>query len=544
MDAVKISMNSTPRFFWFGAFLSLLFVSAICLPKQEPASTLFDGVTLNGWSFQEAEAQWWSVQDGFLTGGSLTKQVPYNTFLETEESFQNFDLSFQVRIQTAGGFANSGMQIRSQRLPNSSEMIGYQVDAGEGYWGHLYDESRRGRIQIAENAEEIVASIQNGAWNSYRIRADGPRIQSWINGIASTDYIEKLTDIPLDGHIALQVHSGGKVQVQLKDIEIQRLPKSVGGMTWKRLHEIEASREQGVEPWRSPQEEQALFTLPDGFEIELVASEEHVQKLVDIAFDDHGRMWGLTAAEYPIDANEDPAAAAKYQGGSKDQVVVFDNIWSEEIQKPRIFADGFAMPMAILPEGDSVLLAHGPEILRLYDDNGDGKSDRREVVLDGFGIQDSHLMPHRFVQAPGGWVYVAQGAFNASEVRTKDGALTTFNKCKLGRFRRDGSAFEIVGVGLNNIWGFILDRRGDMWIQEANDLGYPIVPFYHGASYPGIGSERFHSASPWQPPISTVTMGGTGLSGLAQSQDRNGFPPPWDQRYLVANPIINLVQSL
>lgn len=510
----------------------------------QDSESLFDGESLQGWEFLSNEAEWWTVTDGFLTGGSLEKEVPHNTFLQTEESYQNFDLTFEVRIRTTGGFANSGIQVRSQRVAGSSEMTGFQVDAGDGYWGHLYDESRRGLIQRAEKEAEVNASIHPGEWNSYRILAEGPRLQSWINGIHATDYTEADGTIPLEGRIAIQTHGGGKVQVQVKDIRIKRIQDTPGAMTWAKLIATTKSHEQAISPWRSAEEEMESFTLADGFEIELVASEEHVQKLVDIAFDDSGRMWGLTAAEYPIDANEDPAAAAKYQGGGRDQVVVFDNIWSEEIQRPRIFADGFAMPMAILPEGDSILLAHGPEILRLYDDDGDGKSDRREVVLDGFGIQDSHLMPHRFVRAPGGWVYVAQGAYNSSSVRTRDGETIPYNKCKIGRFRRDGSAFEVVGVGLNNIWGFVLDRQGEMWIQEANDLGYPIVPFYHGASYPGIGNERSHPTSPWQPPISTLFMGGTGLSGLAQSQDRNGFPAPWDQRFIIANPIMSLMQSV
>ena len=202
------------------------------------------------------------------------------------------------------------------------------------------------------------------------------------------------------------------------------------------------------------------------------------------------------------------------------------------------------IPLAILPEGDSVLVGQGPDILRLHDDDGDGRADRREVVLSGFGIQDSHLLPHRFVRAPGGWIYVAQGAYNSSRVRTRSGEEIPFDKCKVGRFQRDGSRFEVVGTGLNNIWGFVIDRRGDKWIQEANDLGYPLVPFEHGASYPGIGNHRARPHSPWRPALASFRMGGTGLSGLALSGDRNGYPAPWDQTFFIANPILSTIQSI
>ncbi|HJP03230.1 MAG TPA: PVC-type heme-binding CxxCH protein [Planctomycetota bacterium] len=295
---------------------------------------------------------------------------------------------------------------------------------------------------------------------------------------------------------------------------------------------------------RSATEEQAGFTLAEGFTAELVASEPVMDKIVDIAFDDHGRMWAVTAREYPLDGNETPGAAAVYERGGRDKVLVFDSPWAPGLQTPRVFADGFVIPLAILPEGDSVLIGQGPDILRLFDDDGDGRADRREVVLTGFGIQDSHLLPHRFVRASGGWIYVAQGAFNSSRVRTRSGTVVPFDKCKIGRFQRDGSRFEVVGVGLNNIWGFVVDRQGDKWIQEANDLGYPLVPFEHGASYPGIGNHRARPHSPWRPALASFRMGGTGLAGLALSQDRDGFPPPWDETFFLANPILSSIQSL
>ncbi|MCK6448757.1 MAG: hypothetical protein L6Q99_20375, partial [Planctomycetes bacterium] len=294
----------------------------------------------------------------------------------------------------------------------------------------------------------------------------------------------------------------------------------------------------------SPADEAASFRLPPGFSVELVVAEPVAKKIVDVAFDDSGRMWALTASEYPLDGNEDSRAAELYARGGRDQVLVFDTPWAEGPQTPRVFADGLAMPMAILPWKSGALVGHGPEILFLDDSDGDGRADRREVVLSGFGIQDSHLMPHRFVRAPGGWILVAQGAFNSSRVVTQSGAIVPFDQCKLARFKPDGSAFEVLGHGLNNIWGIVLDRSGETWIQEANDLGFPVVPFFEHASYPGIGDHKHRPYSPWQPALASFQMGGTGLSGLACAEDRDGFPEPWRGRFFVANPITNKVQTI
>ena len=301
---------------------------------------------------------------------------------------------------------------------------------------------------------------------------------------------------------------------------------------------------QGGPSPQSPEAQVASFSLAPGYAIELVAADPDLAKVVDLCFDDAGRMWAVTAVEYPLDANETPGAEEIYSRGGRDRVLVFDTPCAPGRQVPRTFADKLAMPMSVLPIADGVLVAHGPQILMLRDTDADGTADSREVVLEGFGVQDSHLMPHRMLRGPGEWIYVMQGAFNSSRVRTKSGAVVAFDQCKIGRFKRDGLRFEVVGTGLNNIWGFVIDPRGGMWIQEANDLGYPVVPFYLGASYPGIGDHRARPFSPMFPALSDFAMGGTGLSGLALSEDPRDFPPPYGGAMIVANPIARQVQGV
>jgi hypothetical protein len=199
----------------------------------------------------------------------------------------------------------------------------------------------------------------------------------------------------------------------------------------------------------SPQSERASLRIPAGFELELVLSEPHARKVVDVNFDDAGRMWAVTASEYPVDGNEDSRAAELYAAGGRDTVLVVDRPWEGTCTSPRVFADGLAMPMAVLPLEDRAIVQHGSEILALVDDDGDGRADRREVLLSGFGIEDSHLLPHRFFRAPDGWIYMAQGAFNSSLVLDRSGRSTRFDQCKIGRFRIDGSRFEVIGTGLN-----------------------------------------------------------------------------------------------
>lgn len=299
-------------------------------------------------------------------------------------------------------------------------------------------------------------------------------------------------------------------------------------------------------PALSPEAEKARFSLAAGCEIELVISEPHARKIVDVNFDDAGRMWAVTASEYPLDGNEDARAAELYRNGGRDQVLVIERPWGATCTNPRVFADGLVMPMAVLPLEFSAIVQHGPEILKLVDDDRDGRADRREVLLSGFGIDDSHLLPHRFLRGPDGWIYMAQGAFNHSLVRDRSGRDARFDFCKVGRFREDGSRFELVATGLNNIWGLVFDEHGEFLAQEANDMGYGVVPLVLGASYPGIGQDRFRPFGPVHPPGTELRFGGTGLSGLAFAEGvRYGLFAPVDGPTVVlANPIERKVQAV
>ncbi|WP_367873064.1 PVC-type heme-binding CxxCH protein [Luteolibacter sp. Populi] len=513
-------------------------------PLPEPPVSLFDGKTLDGWEILPGEEKWWKVQDGMITGGSLEEKVPFNTFLATKKRYANFDLRLKVKLTQGEGFMNSGVQLRSRRVKDNSEMEGYQVDAGTGWWGKLYDESRRNKV-IGEpvDAAAIQGTAKDWEWNEYRIRCEGPRIRSWINGVKALDYKEEDGAIPLEGLIGLQTHGGGKLLVQFKDITIAELPATEGAPKWE-----DASV-------RSPETEMATFKLPEGFEVELVASEkEGVGKPITMAWDHSGKMWTMTALEYPVDANENQAEAdALYAKGGKDKVLVFDEPWKAGPQTPRVFVDKLAIPLGIMPYKGSVYVQHGTEIRRYMDMDQNGKADDFEVVLKGFGIQDSHLFPHQFERSPGGWFTLAQGLFNYSKVSRPDGSPfssgpveVALNQCKLARARLDGSDFGLLTAGPNNIWGFATGRDGKEFLQEANDMGHPVSEFIDGAHYPTGSKEKLKAYAP-QVPESTPgqPMGGTGLSGLALAEDEgSAFAAQWPGKrvFYIANPITNRIQ--
>ena len=106
-----------------------------------------------------------------IVGGSLTTPVPRNEFLCAKKEFADFELRLKFKVLGAG--ANAGIQIRSRRIPDHHEMIGYQADLGDGWWGCLYDESRRNKV-LAGPPDDVRAKIvKRDEWNDYRIRCQG-----------------------------------------------------------------------------------------------------------------------------------------------------------------------------------------------------------------------------------------------------------------------------------------------------------------------------------------------------------------------------------
>lgn len=177
---------------------------------------LFNGKDLTGW---EGDTSLWTVRDGMIVGES--SGLDHNDFLATEASFGDFVLKLSFRM-TGGEDANSGIMFRAERIPGH-EMRGYQADIGQGFWGCLYDESRRNRV-LVQASNRAVARINHGGWNEYVIRAIGGNIQLTLNGVPSVSYNEDDPEIARDGKIALQLHSGKPFTIRFKDIYLQKLP--------------------------------------------------------------------------------------------------------------------------------------------------------------------------------------------------------------------------------------------------------------------------------------------------------------------------------
>jgi hypothetical protein len=207
------------------ALCALVCVVSIVALSTHAATTkrIFDGKSFAGWEGDTNKT--WRIADGAFVGGSLDKTVPRNEFLRTTRSYTNFVLRLKFKLTGKSGFINGGVQLRSKPASNPpNEMVGYQADMGEGWWGALYDESRRNKVLIKPDAAAVEKALKKNDWNEYEIRCEGKQIRTAINGVTMIDYTEADDSIEQFGQIGLQVHGGGQTEVFYKDITVEELP--------------------------------------------------------------------------------------------------------------------------------------------------------------------------------------------------------------------------------------------------------------------------------------------------------------------------------
>jgi hypothetical protein len=195
--------------------LPLTFAWTLVAAAAEPIE-LFDGKDLSGWK-QLGGAAKYSIEDGQIVGRSVPDTS--NTFLTTEKEYGDFQLELDFKIDDPT--FNSGVQIRSHARPDGDgeRVYGYQVEIDpnpdRAWTAGLYfeggsDQRAAGWLNDLSNNEAARKAFKLGEWNHLRVVADGPRIQTWLNGVPAADFTD--TDnaaFTPSGFIALQVHSVG-----------------------------------------------------------------------------------------------------------------------------------------------------------------------------------------------------------------------------------------------------------------------------------------------------------------------------------------------
>ena len=209
-------------------------------------------------------------------------------------------------------------------------------------------------------------------------------------------------------------------------------------------------------PALSPAEAIAKMTVPEGFKVELVASEPELVNPVAMTFDERGRIWVTESFEYP----------RREAGPGRDRVKTLEDTDGDgKVDKVTIFAEGLNIPSGIAVGHGGVWVANAPDILFLKDTDGDGKADTKEVVVTGFGRFDTHELPNSLTWGPDGWLYGLNGVFNPCKVEHQ-GKTHEFT-CALFRIHPKTRAFELFSEGTSNPWGIAWDPEGSAFVSAC-----------------------------------------------------------------------------
>ncbi|HEX8202151.1 MAG TPA: PVC-type heme-binding CxxCH protein, partial [Isosphaeraceae bacterium] len=225
----------------------------------------------------------------------------------------------------------------------------------------------------------------------------------------------------------------------------------------------------------SPEESRRSFTLPEGYAVNLFASEvefPELRKPCQMTFDARGRLWVTTMASYPMYLPGRPV---------DDKVLIFEDTDGDgKADKQTVFADKLHVPTGIELGDGGVYVAQQPNLLFLKDTDGDDRADTRQIIMHGFDTADSHHAMHAFTWDPGGALYWQEGTFHHTQVETPYGPERLKN-AGVFRFEPRTLKFDVfVSYSFANPWGHYVDRWGQNLVADAS-TGYN----YFGAAFSG-----------------------------------------------------------
>jgi putative membrane-bound dehydrogenase-like protein len=240
-----------------------------------------------------------------------------------------------------------------------------------------------------------------------------------------------------------------------------------------------------------PEDARARMTLPEGFSVQVFASEPMIRQPVAACFDTRGRLWVIEYLQYPNPEGLKPVSVDQYLRTEYDRVppppplgprgadrikILEDTDGDGKADKVTIFVEGLNLASGLAVGHGGVFVGQAPYLLfypdRDHDDRPDGDP---EVLLKGFGLQDAHATLNSFTWGPDGWLYGAQG----STVTARVGGIE-FQQ-GIWRYHPRRRDFELFAEGGGNTWGLDFDRLGNAF--GSSNGGFVAFHMVQGGYY-------------------------------------------------------------
>jgi len=249
----------------------------------------------------------------------------------------------------------------------------------------------------------------------------------------------------------------------------------------------------------SPEEAVKQFKLPDGFSARAVATEPMIRQPVSMSFDSRGRMWVLQYLQYPHYAGIKPVKQDQYLRTIYDKVpeppphgpkgadkltICYDPDENGVFRKSKDFVTGLNIASGFCLGGGGVYVVQPPYLLFYADKNEDDVPDGNpEVLLSGFGIEDSHSLANSLQWGPDGWLYGAAGSTSTCKIANPANPkeVVEFQQ-GIWRYHPKTKRFELFSEGGGNTYGLDFDKNGNV-IAGTNWGGFACLHQMQGAYY-------------------------------------------------------------
>jgi putative membrane-bound dehydrogenase-like protein len=278
--------------------------------------------------------------------------------------------------------------------------------------------------------------------------------------------------------------------------------------------------------------------VPADLRLELFASEPDISKPIALAWDERGRCWVAETMDYPHGI--DPT------GEGRDRIKICEDTNGDgKADKFTVFADKLNIPTSLVFANGGVIVSQPPRFLFLKDTDGDDRADVRQVLIEGWGIKDTHAQTSNLHWGYDNWVHgcVGYSGFKgAVGGKMHDFTMGTF------RLKPDGSALEFLHQFSNNAWGHSQNAAGDNFGGTANN-----APMFYGGIPASIApqgmrimsgkrinvEDKAHAITPNYRQVD-VFGGYTSATGSAFIYSAN-LPPRLQGRAMVCEPTMKLI---
>lgn len=256
---------------------------------------------------------------------------------------------------------------------------------------------------------------------------------------------------------------------------------------------------------RMPENALKGLEIFDGLEVHTFATEPMLKNPTNMDIDERGRVWITEAYNYRPDINGNPT------NPKGDRIMILEDTNGDaKADTAKVFYQGpeINAPLGVAVLGKEVIVSQSPYVWAFFDDNGDDKADRKEVLFSGIkGEQHDHGV-HAFTFGPDGKLYFNMGNAgetikdkNGKDLRDKDGKVIDQKSYKQGmtlRCNPDGSNIEVLAYNFRNPYEVAVDSYGTLWQSDNDDDGNRGVRINYVMEYGNYGFTDEMTGAGWQ----------------------------------------------